>query len=97
KVGLALIGSTSVGGLTAQEAADKIAGELRDRKFLLHPQVNLLIKEYASQGVSVVGEVQHPGIYQVLGPRTLLDIISMAGGLTNAADTRVTVKRRSGE
>jgi polysaccharide export outer membrane protein len=43
-----------------------------------------------------MGEVQHPGVYQVLGPRTLLDVVSMAGGLTNAADTRVTVKRRTG-
>jgi polysaccharide export outer membrane protein len=44
-----------------------------------------------------MGEVKTPGVYQVLGSRTLLDVISMAGGLTNAADTRVTVKRRTGE
>jgi polysaccharide biosynthesis/export protein len=91
---LALIGSIGLAGLTGQEAEEKIAGELRDRKLLLRPQVNVLVKEFASQGVSVIGEVQHPGVYQVLGPRTLLDVISMAGGLTNTADTRITVKRR---
>jgi polysaccharide biosynthesis/export protein len=96
KAELELIGNTAVAGLTAQEAAQTIARELRDRKFLVHPQVNVLIKDYASQGVSVMGEVQHPGVYQVLGPRSLLDVISMAGGLTNVADTRITVKRRSG-
>jgi len=96
KTQLALIGNTLVSGLTAQEAAEMIARELRDRNFLLRPQVNVLIKEFASQGVSIIGEVQHPGIYQVLGPRTLLDVISMAGGLTSAADTRITVKRRTG-
>jgi polysaccharide export outer membrane protein len=44
----------------------------------------------------VIGEVQHPGVYQVLGARSVLDVISMAGGLNNVADTRITVKRRRG-
>ena len=95
---LTLLGSTQLGGLTGQEAAELIAGQLRDRHFLLHPQVNVLIKEFASKGVSVTGEVQHPGVYPVLGPRTLLDVLSLAGGLTNFADAnKVTIKRRSGE
>lgn len=94
KAELELIGNTALTGLTAQEAAEKIARELRDQKFLLHPQVNVMVKEFASQGVSVMGEVQHPGVYQVLGPRSVIDVISMAGGLTNVADTRVTLKRR---
>lgn len=93
---LALIGDVVVAGSTAPEAAETISRELRNRKLLRRPQVNVLVKEFASQGVSVAGEVQRPGIYQVLGPRTLLDLISMAGGLTNVADTRITVKRRSG-
>ena len=96
KVQLALIGEIPVAGLTAQEVADLVARELRSHHFLLHPQVNVLVKESASGGVSVMGEVQHPGIYQVLGARTLLDVISMAGGLTNVADTRITIKRRAG-
>lgn len=96
KAQLALVGDVVLAGLTGQEAAETIARELRNRKLLLRPQVNVLIKEFASQGVSVVGEVQHPGVYQVLGPRTLLDVISMAGGLTNVADTRITLKRRGG-
>ena len=94
KAELELLGNTALAGLTAQEAAETIARELRDREFLRRPQVNVLVKEFASQGVSVMGEVQHPGVYQVLGTRSLLDVISMAGGLTNVADTRITVKRR---
>jgi polysaccharide export outer membrane protein len=96
KVQLAPMGETMLAGLTGQEAGKLIARELRERQFLVHPQVNVLIKEFSSQGVSVVGEVQHPGVYQILGPRTLLDVISLAGGLTNLADTRVTIKRRIG-
>jgi protein involved in polysaccharide export with SLBB domain len=99
---MALIGNIDLAGLTGEEAAEAIARELRNRKLLLSPQVNVLIKEFASQGVSVIGEVQHPGVYQVLGSRSLLDLISMAGGLTSAADTRITddngeiEERRSG-
>lgn len=92
---LALIGSTRLAGMTAQEAADAIGRELRDRNFLVRPQVNVVIKESAMQGVSVVGEVQHPGIYPIVGSRTLLDVISLAGGLTNVADTKVTIKHRA--
>src|SRR5215471_7964375 len=96
KAELALIGDIALAGLTGDEAEERIASELRNRKLLLRPQVNVLVKEFATQGVSVMGEVQHPGIYQVLGARTLLDLISMAGGLTSVADTRITVKRRGG-
>jgi polysaccharide export outer membrane protein len=92
--GLALLGNVPIAGLTGQQASDKIATELRDRSLLLHPQVSVLIKEFSSQGVSVIGEVQHAGVYQILGPRTLLDVLSMAGGLTNVADSRVTIKHR---
>jgi polysaccharide export outer membrane protein len=93
---LALIGNIDLAGLTGEEAAAAIARELRNRKLLLSPQVNVLIKEFSNQGVSVIGEVQHPGVFQVLGSRSLLDLLSMAGGLTNVADTRITVKRRRG-
>jgi polysaccharide export outer membrane protein len=94
KAQLALIGDIALAGMTGQEAGKTIARELRNKKLLLSPQVNVLVKEFATQGVSVSGEVQHPGVYQVLGSRTLLDLISMAGGLTNVADTRITVQRR---
>jgi polysaccharide export outer membrane protein len=94
KAQLALIGEIALAGMTGQEAGETIARELRNKKLLLSPQVNVLVKEFATQGVSVSGEVQHPGVYQVLGSRTLLDLISMAGGLTNVADSRITVQRR---
>ena len=95
-VQLSLIGPTKVAGLTALQAAETIAHELQTRNFLLHPHVSVLIEEYASQGVSVTGEVQHPGVYSVLGARTLLDVISMAGGLTSSADTNITIRHRAG-
>jgi polysaccharide biosynthesis/export protein len=95
KIRLALIGDTAVAGLSTQEASQRIADRLRERHFVLQPQVNVLIKEFSTQGVSVVGEVQHPGVFRVLGPHTLLDIVALAGGLTKLADTAITVERRS--
>lgn len=96
KAELALLGNVALAGLTTQQASEKIALELRQRQLLLRPQVNVLVKESANQGVTVVGEVEHPGMYPLLGPRSLLDVLSMAGGLTKVADTQVSIKRRDG-
>jgi polysaccharide export outer membrane protein len=95
KATLALIGTTPIAGMTEEVAGNTIAQELRDQHFLVDPQVRVSIKESASQGVSVIGEVQHPGVYPIVQARSLLDILTMAGGPTNVADTRVTVKHRS--
>ena len=60
---LPLIGPTRVEGMTAQKAGEAIAHALREHHLLLNPQVNVLIQEFATQGASVTGEVQHPGVY----------------------------------
>jgi len=93
---LSLLGNTQLGGLTEAQAAETIANQLRDRNFLVHPQVKVAIKESAIQGVTVLGEVQHPGVYQIGVSRTLLDVLSLAGGLTSTADPKITIKHRSG-
>jgi polysaccharide export outer membrane protein len=92
---LPMIGPVKVEGLTASEAEKVIAKKLSDGEFFNNPQVTVFIKEYVTQGITVMGEVQHPGIYPVLGPRTLFDAISLAGGTTPKAGNTVTVTRRS--
>ena len=92
-----LLGKINIGGLTVEEAERRIAAELEQRRLVVSPQVSLLVREYATQGVAVSGEVHKPGIYQVLGPRTLVQVISEAGGLTDVASPRISIKRRSGE
>jgi len=52
------------------------------------------VKEFATQGISVLGEVAHPGIYQWLGSRRLFDAIAAAGGTTNRAGKTITVTHR---
>jgi polysaccharide biosynthesis/export protein len=88
-----LIGTVHLGNLTTDEARVLIAQKLRDGNFILSPQVSVLIKEYGTQGVSVLGEVHKPGVYEVLGNRTLLDVLSEAGGPTPQAGASATVKR----
>src|SRR5579864_4338882 len=79
-VSLPLIGEVQVAELTTDEAQAVIEKRLIDGQFMLHPQVSVFAKEYATQGVSVLGEVQKPGIYPLLGSHGLFEVLSMAGG-----------------
>ena len=93
---LSLIGRIHLADLTIEAAEQSIASQLKMRGLVVHPQVSLLVREYATQGVAVTGEVRKPGIYQVLGPRTLTQVISEAGGLTEIASPNITVEHRDG-
>jgi len=55
----------------------------------------VFILEYATQGVTVLGEVKTPGVYPVLGARTLYDFISAAGGTTATASNTAAIMRRA--
>jgi polysaccharide export outer membrane protein len=92
---LSLLGEVALAGWTEPDAATLIAGQLRDGNILPHPRVNVTISESATQNVSVIGEVQHPGVYPVAGSRPLLDVLSLAGGLTNTAASHIKIKRHS--
>ena len=84
-VSMALIGSVHVAGLTPEAAQNSIEEKFRSGGFLNNPHVTLLIKEMATQGISVMGEVARPGIYPLMGPRRLYDVIAAAGGLSQRA------------
>ncbi len=94
---LAPIGKMHLASLTVEEAQELIAFQLRQRQLVVAPQVSLLVLEYATQGVAVSGEVRKPGIYKVLGPRTVLQVISEAGGLTEIASPRLRLLHLHGE
>ena len=82
------------GGCTVAELESKISESLK--KFMVEPMVSVFIKEYKSQQISVLGYVKTPGIYYVTGQKSLLDLLSMAGGLIpEGADTCV-IQRTSG-
>lgn len=93
-VSMALIGSVHVAGLTPEAAQNSIEEKFRSGGFLNNPHVTLLIKEMATQGISVMGEVARPGIYPLMGPRRLYDVIAAAGGLSQRAGQLVTITHR---
>ena len=57
--------------------------------------MSLFISDFATQGVSVIGEVSKPGVYPVWGERRLLDMIAAAGGVTGRAGKIATVNHRN--
>jgi polysaccharide export outer membrane protein len=93
---LALIGKVHLAGLTTDDGEALIAEKHKSGNFFLDPKITILIKEYSTQGVSVLGEVSKPGVYPALGSRTVLDMISQAGGITPAAGNEAIIQRRSG-
>jgi polysaccharide export outer membrane protein len=92
---LALIGQVHVAGLTPQQAQDLIRQKLTEGSYFTDPQVSVFQLEFATQGVSVLGEVQRPGVYPILGPRRLFDALSLAGGTTLKAGDTVTITHRN--
>jgi polysaccharide export outer membrane protein len=91
-VTMPLIGTVEVRGLTKAQAEKKIADAL-EAKYVNNPSVSINIKEYKSRQISVLGSVKNPGAYYVLSKRSLLEIITDAGGLTENAGTRCYVFR----
>jgi polysaccharide export outer membrane protein len=91
---LPLIDYVHVADLTTDEAQELIQKRLEDGGFVRGPHVSIFVDESASQAVTLVGEVNHPGPYPAIGERRLFDFISAAGGLTDKAGRSVTIEHR---
>ena len=90
---LPLLGVLHVAGLTITQLEAQLTTSLRT--YMLHPDVSISVSEFRSQPVSVIGAVRNPGIQQVQGRKTLLEMLSLAGGIDNVnAGSRVKITRR---
>ena len=87
RITLPLIGNVMAAGKTGPELATEVAA-LYGARYLEHPQVSVAVTESVSQKVVVQGEVTEPGVYEIKGHATLLEVISMAKGETKVAATR---------
>ena len=94
-ISLALLGQIHVAGLTPEQVQQMLRTRLKESGYFADPQVSVFQKEYATQGVSVLGEVLKPGVYPLLGPHRLFDVISLAGGTTPKAGQLVTIAHRN--
>ena len=94
-VTLPLGGDLRVADMTAEEAGHAVEAHLREADIVKDPHVSVTVVEYATQGVTVLGEVKNPGVYPLLGRHGLLDLISAAGGTTPNAGKSVSVTHRA--
>jgi len=88
---LAVIGPIPASGLTAKELEQKIAAIL-DEKYTKGVHVTVIIREH--QKIAVLGAVGRPGLYEMAGPTTLIQILSEAGGLTQQAGKEIHILRQ---
>jgi polysaccharide export outer membrane protein len=86
-----LLGDIKAAGLTPSE----LEQELRKHydNYIHNPQVAVMVAEYR-QRVSVIGAVQKPGLFELSGPKTVVDILASAGGVSERAGTQVHIYRQ---
>jgi polysaccharide biosynthesis/export protein len=94
EISMPLLGSVQAGGLTAQELETVL--ESRLRKYMKDPHVGVLVSTVESHPISVLGAVHKPGVFQVRGPKSVLEMLSMAEGLADDAGDSVLVMRGAG-
>jgi polysaccharide biosynthesis/export protein len=95
EITIPIAGVLKVAGMTAEEAAVAIEEKLRDADLMKTPHVTIFITEFATQGVTITGEVKSPGIYPLLGSHGLVDLLTAAGGTTGTAGRVVSVTHKS--
>ncbi|MGI9523005.1 MAG: polysaccharide biosynthesis/export family protein, partial [Hyphomicrobiaceae bacterium] len=91
-VNLPLVGEIPAAGRTARDVEQDLTQKL-GAKYLQNPQVTVLLKEYNSQRATIGGQVRKPGVFEIRGRLTLIQLIAKGGGLTPASDSTVVVFR----
>jgi len=94
-ISLPLLGDVPVAGLTAPEI-EQLLRERYDR-YLHKPELGVYIREYKGQQVAMMGAIRNPGMYQLTGAKTLVDLLSMAGGISERAGGQVYLFRQGPE
>ena len=91
-----LAGRIQVAGLRTGEIQGRLIERLR-QGYLKNPQITVLMKEWNSRKISVLGQVQHPGSVNYHPHMTIVDAIAQAGGFTGiAAKNAVSLRREAG-
>jgi polysaccharide biosynthesis/export protein len=83
-ISLPLLGRVKAAGLTTEQLRHELE-EKWGEKYLQDPQVTIFIRQFRAKPVSVIGAVEKPGLYPLTAPRTLVEVLSMAGGLGKRA------------
>lgn len=92
-ISLPMVGDFPVSGLTAAEVRSGLETLLKS-KYVNRADVSVVIKEFGNKPISILGAVQHPGALNISGRWFLLQAISAAGGLTEAAGRKIYILRK---
>lgn len=87
---LPLLGELEVGGKAVREVEALITERLTE--FMHDPQVSVFIDEYQSQQIAVTGAVNDAALHTITRPRTVLELLSMSGGLSTGAGKQIYVQ-----
>jgi polysaccharide export outer membrane protein len=87
-----LLGRLKVGGLTLRAVEEQLRERLA-KGYLKDPQVTVVVDQYRSQQVFVMGEVRQPGGFQLTGPITLIEALARAGSTTENAGLEALIVR----
>jgi len=79
--------------LTARESEIQIE-KLYQAKYIKNPHVSVFVEEHFSQRVTLVGQFKNPGTYDYISKQRLLDVMALAGGLSDKAGGTVQVRRK---
>lgn len=90
-----LVNRVVVEGMTANEIADELMKRLKDG-YLREPSVSVLIKEYSSKKVFVLGEVQRPGTFPFTSGMNVVEAVTLAGGFKDSANSNYVIITRRG-
>jgi polysaccharide export outer membrane protein len=85
EITMPLVGVVKVAGLTPGQIEKRLV-ELYDAQCLVNPQITVGVKEFRHQRVAVTGAVAKPGPYEIIGPRTLLEVLALAGGFVSSSN-----------
>src|SRR2546426_1055060 len=95
KISLPLLNDVQAAGLTAIELKEVLTKRLTD--YMPSPEVSVIVTDVRSLKVSVMGEVARPGRYELKSWATVLDVLAMAGGLTQyASRSRIVILTSDG-
>jgi polysaccharide export outer membrane protein len=89
---LPVVGRMQAGGLTTEQLQAAIAERLK--RVLVKPDVSVYLTEMRSQPISILGQVQMPGVHQLQGQKNLFEVLSLAGGLRQEAGNVINITRR---
>ena len=92
EISFQLVGAVKAAGLTPSEL-ESVLQELLRRTYMKDPHVGVFVRELESHPVSVVGAVKQPGVFQIRGTKTVIEMLSMAQGLAEDAGDTVLIVR----